>query len=43
MQVLITNKNRPNVRMVAGRVSSINIGFTMASNKPNTMAKMMAE
>ena len=36
--VLITNKNKPSVTIVIGKVKKIKIGFTNILNKPNTMA-----
>lgn len=42
MSALITNRKRPRVSMVNGRVSMISIGFTMAFNTASTKAKMIA-
>ncbi len=39
---LITNKNNPNVIIVAGSVSITNIGFTIASNNANANANINA-
>lgn len=39
---LITNKNKPNVIMVAGIVSNTKIGFKKRFNKANTMAIIKA-
>jgi hypothetical protein len=42
MQALITNRNRPSVRIVAGNVSNTNNGFTNPSNKESTTATIRA-
>ena len=42
MMVLITNKNKPKVKMVMGKVKKINIGLTTILNKPKTMATYKA-
>ncbi len=39
---LITNKNRPKVRMVTGKVNITNIGFTIKFNKLRTIATIIA-
>ena len=39
----MTKRNKPNVKIVAGNVSSINNGFTTASNKERIMATNIAE
>lgn len=38
MPALITNKNKPRVSMVAGKVNKIKSGFTRAFKKANTNA-----
>ena len=42
MHAFITNRNRPRVKMVAGKVSNINNGFIIASRKANTSATITA-
>lgn len=42
MIALMTNKNKPKVRIVMGMVSMIRSGFKMALNNPNTAATTMA-
>lgn len=42
IQALITNRNKPSVKMVAGKVSRISKGFTNASSNASTMATTMA-
>ena len=39
---LITNKKRPSVKMVTGKVSITKIGFRIVKSKPTTKATMMA-
>ena len=40
---LITKRNKPNVRIVIGKVKITKIGFMKASNSANTIAKIMAD
>lgn len=40
---LITNRKRPKVSIVAGRVNNINNGFTVIRNNPKTTATQIAE
>ena len=42
IQALITNKKRPSVKMVAGNVSMMSSGFTIASSNDNTTATIIA-
>ena len=42
MMALMTNKNKPRVMMVMGRVSTIKIGFTKKFNMLSTKATIMA-
>lgn len=42
MEALITNKNKPSVRMVTGKVSIINSGFTVASKIASIIATISA-
>jgi hypothetical protein len=42
MQALMTNKNKPSVRMVTGKVNIINRGFTVASKIASTIATISA-
>lgn len=39
---LITNKNKPKVKKVIGKVNSTNIGFIKIFNNPNTTATIKA-
>ena len=39
---LITNKNRPRVKMVTGKVRITKIGFKIEKSKPTTKATMIA-
>ena len=39
---LMTNKNNPNVRMVAGMVKNTNMGFKKAFNNAKTIATIKA-
>ena len=43
IQALITKRKRPSVRIVAGKVSIISRGFTIASSKDSTIATIIAE
>lgn len=40
--VLMTNRNKPNVKKVIGNVNKTNIGFTKKLSKPRTMATVNA-
>mgnify|MGYP003402225674 FL=1 len=42
MAALITNRKRPSVKMVAGRVSIMRSGFTIASSNDSTTATIIA-
>lgn len=39
---LITNKNKPNVKIVTGNVNKTKIGFTKKFNNPKTIATVKA-
>jgi hypothetical protein len=39
---LITNKNKPNVKNVIGKVKSTKMGFTKRLSKPSTAATIIA-
>jgi hypothetical protein len=43
MPALITKRKRPRVKIVAGSVSIIRSGFTIASSKDKTIATITAE
>ncbi len=42
MPALITNKKRPSVNIVTGKVNKIRSGFTTASSSDNTAATSIA-
>jgi len=42
MMAFITNKNKPKVKMVAGNVKIIKMGFTVILKKASTIAKNKA-
>jgi len=42
MSALITNRNKPNVKMVIGKVRMIRMGFTRIFNNPRTIARISA-
>jgi hypothetical protein len=42
MTALMTNKNKPNVKKVTGKVNNTNMGFTKKFNNPRTMATVKA-
>ena len=42
MSMLMTNKNKPSVKMVMGNVSNTNMGRTTALRKPNKTATIIA-
>lgn len=41
IMALITNKNKPSVKIVTGKVNKIKIGFTKMFNKPKTIATII--
>ena len=41
IRALITNRNKPNVKNVSGKVKTISSGLTMAFAKPNKSADMI--
>lgn len=42
MIALMTNKNKPNVKKVTGKVNNTKIGFTKKFNNPKTIATVRA-
>jgi len=42
IRILITSRNKPNVKMVIGIVSTMSIGFTKLLSKPKTTATRIA-
>lgn len=42
IMALITNKNKPSVKIVTGKVNNTKIGFTKKFNNPKTIATVRA-
>ena len=43
INALITNKNKPKVITVIGKVSTTKTGFTIKRNRPKTIATIIAD